>query len=60
MIESTRRSIENPERFLSENKYSLEQYIAFKQSDEYRNSPAYKIQALLKEFNKTQNKTTNR
>jgi DNA-binding transcriptional MerR regulator len=53
MIESTRRSIEDPEKFLSENKHSLEQYIAFKQSDEYRNSPAYKIQTLLKEFNKT-------
>lgn len=26
---------------------------AFKQSDEYKNLPVYKIQALLKEFNRT-------
>jgi len=53
MIESTKQSIEYPEKFLSENKCFLEQYIAFKQSDEYKSSPLYKIQALLKDFNKT-------
>lgn len=53
IIENTKQSIENPEKFLSENKCFLEQYIEFKQSDQYKNSPVYKIQALLKEFNKS-------
>ncbi len=29
----------------------LSQYLAYKQSDEYKNSPVYKIQIMLKEFN---------
>jgi DNA-binding transcriptional MerR regulator len=53
MIESTKHSIENPEEFLSQNKEMLDQYLAFKQSEEFRNSPMYKIQSLLKEFNNT-------
>lgn len=53
MIESTKQSIENPEKFLSENKEMLEQYLEYKQSDEYKNSPVCKIQSLLKEFNET-------
>lgn len=53
IIENTKQSIENPEKFLSENKCFLEQYIEFKQSDQYKNSPVYKIEALLKEFNKS-------
>mgnify|MGYP000854493874 CR=1 FL=1 len=53
MIERTKQSIENPKNFLSENKDFLEQYMKFKQSDEYKNSPVFKIQTLLKEFNKT-------
>lgn len=52
IIESTNQSIENPEQLLSENKYILEQYMEFKQTIEYKNSPAYKFQVLLKEFNK--------
>lgn len=53
MIENTKQSIENPEKFLSDKKKMLEQYLAFKQSDEYKNSPVYKIRSLLKEFNST-------
>lgn len=51
MVENTRKSIENPDKFLSENKDVLEQYMAYKQSEEYKNSPAYKVMDLLKEFN---------
>lgn len=53
MIENTKKSIEDPEEFLLNNKEMLKQYLEFKQSDEYKNSPVYKIQALLKEFNST-------
>lgn len=51
IIENTKESIENPDRFLSENKEVLEQCLAYKQSEEFKNSPVYKIQAMLKEFN---------
>lgn len=51
MAENTKKSIENPEKFLAENKEMLSQYLAYKQSDEYRSSPVYKIQSMLKEFN---------
>lgn len=53
MIKSTKKSIENPDDFLSDNKEILERYLAYKQSDEYKNSPAYKIMKLTKEFNST-------
>ncbi|WP_049887961.1 hypothetical protein [Oceanobacillus massiliensis] len=51
MIENTKQSIENPDKFLSENKEVIERYLAHKESEEYKNSPIYKIQTILKEFN---------
>jgi DNA-binding transcriptional MerR regulator len=53
MNEHTKRSIENPEQFLSENKKTLTWYLEYKKSDEYKNSPAFRIQEILKEFNNT-------
>ena len=53
MIEKTQDAIENPEAFFSENKETLDDYLVFKQSDEYKNSPAYTLQKLLKDFNNT-------
>lgn len=50
IIESTKKSIENPDCFLSDNKELLEQYLAYKQSDEYKSSPAYKISEYMKNF----------
>ncbi|WP_315118270.1 MerR family transcriptional regulator [uncultured Clostridium sp.] len=51
MNEKIKQSIENPENFLSENKEILDWYLEYKQSEEYKNSPTYKIQEMLKEFN---------
>ena len=53
MIENTKSSIENPDDFLAKNKETLEQYLAFKQSEDYRQSPAYKSMELIKEYNST-------
>lgn len=53
MNEKTKQSIENVEAFLSDNKKMLDWYIKYKQSDEYKSSPAYRIQEMLKEFNNT-------
>lgn len=47
----TIESIENIDDFLSENKETLENYINFKQSEEYKNSVAYKLEKALKDFN---------
>jgi DNA-binding transcriptional MerR regulator len=51
MNKEIKQSIENPEVFLSKNKEMLDWYLQYKQSYEYKNSPAYRIQAILKEFN---------
>ena len=53
MHEKMKRSIENPEQFLSENQEMLAWYLEYKKSDEYKNSAAFKIQTTLKEFNNT-------
>ncbi len=42
MNEQTKRSVENPEQFLSENKEMMTWYLEYKKSDEYKNSPAFK------------------
>lgn len=43
----------HPAAFLEENKDALDVYLACKQSDEYRNSPACKLQTLLQDFQRT-------
>ena len=53
LIENTKQSIENPDKFLSENKEVIERYLAYKQSEEYKNSPINKIKTILIEFNNT-------
>lgn len=52
-LEHIKKSIENPEQFIADQKEILEAYIAYKESEEYLNSPFYRIQNLLKEFNST-------
>jgi len=51
MLESTKKAYENPDGFLASNKEMLDQYLEFKQSDEYKNSPACKLMVLMKKFN---------
>lgn len=53
IIDNTKKSIDNPEEFLSENKNIVKQYLAFNQSDEYKKSPMYEFQRLLLDFNKS-------
>ncbi|WP_455542418.1 MerR family transcriptional regulator [Intestinibacter sp.] len=51
--EDTIKSIENPEKFFEDNKEILEEYLKYKQSEEYKLSPVYKIQEILKQFTNT-------
>ncbi len=53
MIDNTKKFIEDSDSFLCDNKEILEQYLEYKQSDEYKSSPAFKIMELTKEFNST-------
>ncbi|HHW23199.1 MAG TPA: MerR family transcriptional regulator [Clostridiaceae bacterium] len=53
MIDNNAKLIEDPDRYLSENKEILDKYLEFRQSEEYKNSPAYRIMELTKEFNST-------
>ncbi len=51
LLNQTKQSLENPEKFLEENKETLEYYYQYLQSEEYKNSPACKFKSLLSEFN---------
>ncbi len=51
VLEFTKKSIQNPDEYLSNNKEMLDEYLEFKKSDEYKNSPAFKLMELMKEFN---------
>ena len=48
MLENVKHSINNPEEFITDNKEFIEDYVAFKQSDEFKNSPAYRLMELTK------------
>ena len=50
IMDTAKQSIEQPERFLAEQKQMIEQYLIFKQSDAYKNSVAYQAQELIHEF----------
>ena len=50
MIENVNKSKENPDEYQANNKELLEQYLAYKQSPEYKKTPAHKIMSLMKEF----------
>ncbi|HHY64766.1 MAG TPA: MerR family transcriptional regulator [Clostridiaceae bacterium] len=50
MNDNLKRVTDDPDSYLSENREMLEQYLKYRQSDEYRNSPAYRIMELTREF----------
>ena len=53
IVEKQKKSVEEPEKFLEENKETLEFFYRYMQSEEYKASPAYKFRLLLKEFNQS-------
>jgi len=42
---------QDTEKYILDNQEVLEHYMSFRQSEEFRNSPAYRLQELLKKFN---------
>lgn len=50
--ENITAAIQDPEQYLKDNKEMLEQYEAIKASDEYKSTPAYRLQELLAQLNR--------
>lgn len=50
LIESTKSCIEDPDKFLEENKDAIDEYIEMKQTEEYLASPANRLHSVLKDF----------
>lgn len=53
MLENISQTYQNPDKFLFDNKELLEEYLAFKRSDAYKNSPVSKLMVLMQAFNST-------
>ncbi len=45
------KAAQDAEKYISDNQEILEQYMAYKQSEEFKQSSAYKIQELFEKFN---------
>jgi len=52
-IAEVAKAVEDVDDYIEKNKEILEQYIAYRNSEEYKQSPMYKIQNLLLEFQKS-------
>ena len=52
MSVSMREAVQDPEKFLEENREIIAIYQAYKKSDEYRASPAYRLEESLRQFGK--------
>ena len=53
IIQGKEEAFQNIDEFVKDNKEILDNYMTFKQSEEYKNSPAYKFMELMKEFCQT-------
>ena len=49
---SMREAVQDPEKFLEENREIIENYQAYKKSDEYKASPACRLEESLRQFGK--------
>lgn len=48
---SVNAAVHDMERYIADNDDKIESYIAFKQSEEYMATPAYRLEKVLREFN---------
>ena len=51
ITKSRTEAIQNAEQYLTDNKDMLEQYLEYRKSDEYKQSPAFSLKELLTQFN---------
>lgn len=52
MSASMREAVQDPEKFLEENREIIEIYQAYKKSDAYKASPTYRLEESLRQFGK--------
>ena len=52
MSASMREAVQDPEKFLEENREIIAIYQAYKKSDEYKASPTYRLEESLRQFGK--------
>ena len=52
MSASMREAVQDPEKFLEENREIIEIYQAYKKSDEYKASPTYRLEESFRQFGK--------
>lgn len=50
MSENLQKTVENPKKYLEENRKNIELYRQIKESEEYKNSPAFRLNEFLKEI----------
>ena len=48
--QAVKEAINDPEQWMKDHKEMIEQYLAFTESDEYKNSPAARLKEMLKAF----------
>lgn len=53
IVATTQANVKNIDAFMQDHKEQLETYLKFKQSEEYKNSPAYAYEQSLKAFTQT-------
>ncbi len=50
MSENLRKTAENPQKYLEENRESIELYMKFKETQEYKNSPAFRLNEFFRKI----------
>lgn len=53
IVNQTEIAVNNTDEFIQDNQQLIEDYLAFKQTEEYLNSPTHQMEILIKEFNDT-------
>lgn len=49
---SVNAAVHEPEKYMADNHALIERYMAYKQSQEYRATPAYHLERMLRQFNR--------
>jgi DNA-binding transcriptional MerR regulator len=50
MDKNIAEAIKNPEQYMDDNKETIERYLAYKESDEYKQSPSFRLREVLAQF----------
>lgn len=51
MSNNVNTAIQDMDKYIADNREKIENYLAYKQSKEYKSTPAYHLESLLRQFN---------